>query len=55
MFKKKCEHDYKVLASYVETIKDRVWTHILFRCGCGNWYVDTVPGAFTKDEILSLN
>jgi len=51
----KHKHDYKVLASHTETIKERLWTHILFSCDCGAWYVDTIPGEFTKEELLLLN
>ena len=53
--KKKCDHTYKTLASQTETIKDRAWTHILFQCSrCGEWYVDTVPGRWTREEISEL-
>ena len=53
-FKKKCKHNYKALATHNETIKDRVWTHILFQCICGEWFVDTIPGSWTKEEIKSI-
>ncbi len=48
------KHSFKVLVSHTETIKDRIWTHILFQWDCGEWYVDTIPGAFTKEELLLL-
>jgi len=53
-FKKKCKHNYKALATHNETIKERVWTHILFQCICGEWFVDTIPGSWTKEEIKSI-
>ena len=48
------EHDYKMVASQNEIITERKWTHILWQCECGEWYVDTIPGSWTTDEIKLL-
>ena len=53
--KEKHDHDYKVLASHNETIKERAYTHILFQCSCGDWYVDTSVGTWSKEDLSKLN
>jgi hypothetical protein len=56
IFKRKPRHDHnwKALASCNEIITDQHWTHILFQCDCGEWYVDTVRGAWTPEDVGKL-
>uniref|UniRef100_A0A6M3LNF7 Uncharacterized protein n=1 Tax=viral metagenome TaxID=1070528 RepID=A0A6M3LNF7_9ZZZZ len=55
-FKKKSEpkpvhkHDYNIfIASQNETIKKRKWTHIIWRCECGLFHLDTIPGKWNAE------
>jgi len=61
MFRKKEKHkcDYKVLGSKNERMTskaghERDYTHVMFQCECGDWYMSEIIGKWTEEEVKRL-